>query len=771
MEPSEKQQEIYPTRTAATPEFLDMVWRRKWLILGSAILSLAVAGAYCIVAPKQYRSETLILVEDQKIPELYVRGVAEGNLEQRIFLIQKQLTSRAILGDIVKEFNLYPEAVEIYGLDGGTSMLAQDLLVEMVGKGQRGNFVTRTGIDAFTVSFAHEDPSVAMKVTGKLAMKFIEENLKAREQTAEGTTEFFESEVRRAKVELEKKEDQISQFKSAHIGELPQQVETNLRALDRMQSDLNVTNENVQRQTDRLEMMDKAIQEYERFGTKNPVLAVGPTAIDPLFPRLKELQEKLVKLQAEFWEGYPEVVLTKEEIRQVERKLVELYGPDVFKPGERLVDPYLRDLRRQREEVKSEIALSSQRLVLLHAEKKNYEKRIDRAPEVEQELLILERYYNNIKYNYRALLDKRLNAMVSQNLEKRQQGAQFRILDTANFPTSPEKPNRPRILIFGVLFGCALGLGIAVIREQFHPQFRRPEEVEQLLGPQLLAVIPDFSFEYDRVRWYNRIGWNRSLPVNEKAEASGEGIDGGAARTIVSKGLLGQRRDAQSFKDSFIVNWLPNSNVAEQYRVAATRLLLARTKGQSTVVAVTSAIKGEGKTTTVINLGYTMARDLGKRTLILDCDFKCPMLHHYAETVPKWGLADCLIGDIPLDDCLFGFEDEPCWIMPVGSSDVHPTELLKSERLAGILAQVRARFDYIFINTPPIFPLAAMNILARHADILLLVVRADSTPKQIVQRALSSLPSSVPAHVILNGVRHQALPSYMGTYEYLAKQS
>ena len=88
-------------------------------------------------------------------------------------------------------------------------MLAQALLVEMVTKGQRGNFVGRSGIDAFTVSFAHEDPFVAMKVSGTLASKFIEENLKAREQTAEGTTEFFESEAK-SQSELEKKEDQIA---------------------------------------------------------------------------------------------------------------------------------------------------------------------------------------------------------------------------------------------------------------------------------------------------------------------------------------------------------------------------------------------------------------------------------------------------------------------------------------------------------------------------------------------------------------------------------
>ncbi len=257
--------------------------------------------------------------------------------------------------------------------------------------------------------------------------------------------------------------------------------------------------------------------------------------------------------------------------------------------------------------------------------------------------------------------------------------------------------------------------------------------------------------------------------MTEPSKRLAKGLIGSKVPTIVAKGLPGQQREGQPFQDSFVVKWFPNSSVAEQYRVAATRLSLGETKGQSTVVAVTSAVKGEGKTTTVINLGYTMARDLGKRTLLLDCDFKCPMLHHYVETVPKWGLADCLIGDIPLDDCLFGFENAPCWIMPVGRSDVHPTEILKSERLAGILAQLRERFEYIFINTPPILPLAAMNILAGHADILLVVVRANATPKQVVQRALSSLPGNVPARVVLNAVGNRTLSSYMGTYEYLAR--
>lgn len=756
----EHQQQAGAVDTAAMPEILEMAWRRKWLIIGCVMVALLVAGAYCILAPKQYRSETLILVEDQQIADL--QGLAEGNLEQRIFLIQKQMTSRAILGDLVNEFQLYPDVVERYGLDGGTAMLAQAVLVEMVGKRPRGNFVGRGGIDAFTVSFAHQDPVIAMQVTGKLANKFIEENWKARERVAEGSTEFFDAEVRRAKAELERKEDRISQFKAAHTGELPQQVEANLRALDRLQGDLNATNENLQRQSDRLTMLDNAVREYEKYGTKNPTLAPGPTGLDPLFPRFKELQDRLVKLQAEFYESYPEVLLTREELRQVEKKLVELYGPDVFKAGEQLVDPYVRDLKRQREEVKSEVALSQQRQALLLAEKRNYEKRIDRAPDVEQELLILERDYENMRNNYRALLDKRLNASVTENLEKRQKGAQFHIVDAANFPTKPEKPNQPRILIFGLLVGCAGGFGLALMRERLHPPFRRPEEVEVLFGPQLLAVIPDFSFERDRVRWYNRIGWRPQLSRN----GAGDEAAGEVAET---NGFKGSRAHRQPSEDNFIVKLLPSSTVAEQYRVAATRLSLVRTDGGSAVVAVTSAIKGEGKTTTVINLGYTMARDLGKRTLLLDCDFKCPKLHLYADAPPRFGLADCLIGEVQLDDCLAGFSDVPCSIMPVGNSSVHSSELLKSARLSGILTKLRERFEYIFINTPPILPLAAMNILAGHADMLVVVVKGNATPKQVVQRALSSLPSHAPAHVILNAVGNQVLTSYMGSYEYLAQ--
>jgi len=213
----------------------------------------------------------------------------------------------------------------------------------------------------------------------------------------------------------------------------------------------------------------------------------------------------------------------------------------------------------------------------------------------------------------------------------------------------------------------------------------------------------------------------------------------------------------------------PHSRAAEQYRVAAARLQLLNSNpnARSSVVAVTSAIKGEGKTTTVINLGYTLARDFGKRVLLLECDFVSPELKHFSETPINYGLSDCCRGDIPVEEAMTSFTDIPCWIMPEGRIGPGYAELLKTGPLERVLAQLREKFDYILLNAPPILPVATMNVLERHTDLLLLVVRANLTAQDVVKRAVRSLRASNPIHVVLNGVPMHGLPSYMSEYSRL----
>src|SRR5262249_37389429 len=451
----------------------------------------------------------------------------------------------------------------------------------------------------------------------------------------------------------------------------------------------------------------------------------------------------------------PEVILTKAEIKQVEAELVELYGPDALKPDKTPQSPYAQHLSKLQSEANSETNLLRQRLQTLLVSKRDHERRVEKAPQVEQELLVLERDYTNMKNNYTMLLDNRLHAWVAENFEKRQKGGKCRILGPASFPRSPIIPNKPKVLVLGFLFGCVVGGGLAVMRQRLSPQFRGVEDIELLAGTRLLAAIPDFSLLWSPVKG------QRYLPSSYLQRRRHSVIESTELQTTEDERLKGYSPYGFRVGKAFIAKLCPRSMVAEQYRVAAARLQQLNKSGSPTILAVTSAIKGEGKTTTVINLGYTLARDFGKRVLLLDCDFVFPELRCFAEKQTKYGLIDCLRSDIPLEDAMVSFTDSPCWIMPAGVSEVHPSELLKTDQLERVLSQLREKFDYILINAPPILPVATMNVLERHVDLLLLVVRANLTSQQVVNRALGSLGGSKTIHVILNIVPTHNLQYYM----------
>lgn len=749
---------VEQTGMATVREYALIASRNKWVIMGAIALSLMLAWSYLLIAPKYYQSQSLIVAEERKgIDDVINTGEgSEKHFEKRLFLIQKQIISQDFLGAIAKELSMHRDGSDELV---GWGELASMTKVERAMIDPAGGKTSQNLVDGFVVSFLHQDPKIAMQVTARIADKFIEENNREREKQVEGTGEFLDEELRILKRELEKREESISQFKKAHLGDLPQQADANLRALDRAEAEITATTESLQRHSDKLDSLHQAVQLYRTSGQHSGIGTTRSMEPDPLFRHLKELREKLVKLRAEFWDGYPEIIITKEEIRQTEEELTNLYGRDAIRPDKTPLDPYLQDLLKQQNEERTEIALLRQRLEQLRATKRDLEKRLDRAPSVEQELLVLERDYNNMKANYAMLLDKRLHTRVEENIEKRQKGGKYRILDRANLPQVPAIPNSARVLVLGLLFGCVLGAGLSVVRERLTPQFRGPEDVELLLaGPRLLAAIPDFSLLWrtavDPGYFKNAALPRPSLGITMRLRSEAE----------PNKQPLAARLNLHETDRRFVAKMFPRSMAAEQYRVAAARLQLLNTTGAPMVAAVTSAIKGEGKTTTVINLGYTLSRDFGRRVLVLDCDFVYPELAAFLETPIAYGLIDCLRSDIPLQQAMSPFADVPCWIMPAGEAVGDSTELLRAGQLNRVLSQLREEFDYILLNAPPILPVATMNVLESHCDLLVLVVRANLTSKQAVTQALGSLRADRPIHVVLNGVAANSLPSYMVEY-------
>jgi capsular exopolysaccharide synthesis family protein len=396
-------------------------------------------------------------------------------------------------------------------------------------------------------------------------------------------------------------------------------------------------------------------------------------------------------------------------------------------------------------------------------------------PEREQELMILLRDYDNMQRNYQSLLDKRLSAKVAENLEKRQKGEQFRIIDPANLPQKPAKPDLLRIMLMGLAAGCGLGFGGAFALEQSKLKFRRAEEAELLLGIPLLAAIPDFTTAYG--------GTSMALPAPRYGQTAIEGADlqqttQAEDALLLKKGRLlrwfGHKNGGTTSNGgngtgplppefNLVSKWRPTSIVAEQFRVAATRLaLMAQAKeGQTPVIVITSSVKGEGKSASAVNLGYTLARDLGKNTLLIDCDLKSPMLHRYLGAGLEPGLAEVLRGTHTLEESLHPLEKWPLWLLPAGNQENGPVELSKVHQLRKILTELRHRFDYIILDAPPILPLADMIVLAGMADFLAFVIRAGATDRELVQRALNSLKPTIQAGILLTGVWTEGIPHYM----------
>jgi capsular exopolysaccharide synthesis family protein len=410
-----------------------------------------------------------------------------------------------------------------------------------------------------------------------------------------------------------------------------------------------------------------------------------------------------------------------------------------------------------------------------------FEKRVEKAPTREQELEVLVRDYNNLKENYRTLLDKKLNARLAENLEKRQKGEQFRIVDPANLPSKPDKPDRTKIMLLGLLVGCGLGAGSAIGLELLCPVFRKSEDVESLLHLRVIASIPSFRSLLSEAhknlspkamastgRWTIRLLTSR-VPVggpngkNAVARSADERREPFPPMTPRS-GRVNVMRELE-----LIGKWNPWSVVSEQFRVAATRLALLQYASKGKVTVITSAIKGEGKSVVAANLAYALAHDMGKKTLLIDGDLKCPTAHDYWGIPQSPGLRDVLQGLQLMESCLCREGELPLWILPSGAARGRTVaDLSRIGQISKILGDLRGEYDFILIDAPPVLPLADMHIMAGIADLVVLVIRAGLTPRNVVEGALRTLGNSAKNMcIILNELEAGTLPYYMHQeYEY-----
>ncbi|ULA65085.1 MAG: Putative Lipopolysaccharide biosynthesis protein [Nitrospira sp.] len=744
----------------STPEeYFRAIKNHKWLIIVPIVVCVGVAALICYWLPKSYRSSTLLYFQEQKVRG--VKGVdapeSGGETQRpdvamgtRIDALREVLYKRELLTQVADEFHLYGYDKDnaAPALDNSVSSRLRSLVT-----------IEPQGSGLLKVSFADVEPTIAKAVTARLADLFVRENTKSRTAIAESSTEFLQHEMDSLKGQLESKEQAIARFKQSHLGQLPEQMDSNMRAIDRLESEVSAQQEMEKTLSLRVESVDKALREYE-----DPSSDVSPRRAekDPRLVKIRELERTLAGFRSMYKETYPDVARVKNELNQLQSMTTEEYialyiepeAPEIDGPKKarrKQIDPYKAELLKQREDLLREVELVHRRQARIAEDIRKYESRIQGTTVHQQELMSIQRDYENLQRNYQSLLEKKLAVGMAGNLEQKQQGTQMRIVEPAGMPSWPEKPNLMVVMLGGLAVGCALGFGSAFGIEMLRRGFVSAEEIEVTLGVPVFATISHFESAWpggvkltaEAARHKDRL---LALPGFRK-----EGL-------LVANGGSTAGCGQVSVGPELVAMWYPRSPVAEQYRVAATRIGLMAGQQESTVIVMASALMGEGKTSTALNLAHVLARDLNKKTVLVDCDLKRPMVHAYAGMELGVGLSEVLLGEKQFEECLEYHEQLGIWILPAGIIQSGIAALTHVDRLSKLISNLREKFECIVLDAPPLLPVAESLLIVRMADVVAQVIRARTTPRDAVMNAMKMVGQERAMGVILNGVEEQDSP-------------
>ena len=488
-------------------DYTEIFLRRIWYFVIPFVLIMTGAILYAFSLPKMYRATTLILVTPQKVPDTYVRPTVTSRIEDRLQSIGQEIMSRTRLEQVIAEFKLYP---------GESKSLSPEEIVESMRKNIRVEIRGREGY--FTISYIGKDPKIVTMVTNKLASLFIEENLKLREQQAQGTSDFLSVELNAMRTKLEEQEGTISDFKKKHMSELPEQRDANLKILEQLQLQSQKVNDNLKAAQDRKVIVQKQLSDMKiqmALGpvSENPKEEGTATTIQPNLPQPPTPKQKLQSLEAQLNQGrtllnelkskytekYPDIVRAEKYVADLEEKVQEAKAYYIAMSNTRVRETAISysPIAESVQEMESQLVATELEMKRLREEDSRiktriagFQARVENTPMRELAMANLTRDYQNTKEAYLTLLKNSNEAQQAENLERRQKGEQFKVIDPARIPEKPMQGMVLKILLFGLLGGMGFGFGMAFLREQMDQSFRDAEDLEATMEFKVLANIP-----------------------------------------------------------------------------------------------------------------------------------------------------------------------------------------------------------------------------------------------------------------------------------------
>ncbi|MGA9885479.1 MAG: polysaccharide biosynthesis tyrosine autokinase [Candidatus Acidiferrales bacterium] len=698
-------------------DYLIILRKHQWLILAFLLTVVTVATIGSLKEKPIYIASAMVEVDQEpqnvlpfQAPDAYSSYIDdEDYIDTQMTIVKSETLALDTINSL--DLSRYPEF-------GGRAEAVTPAHLG-IGEGRPailGAFLQRLEVKRIpqsrliAVSFTAQDPQLAARVVNAHLRNYLEQNFKSKYDATMQASGWLSSELEQLRLKVEKSENaRIAYQRENQIWQLDAKQDITTQNLAALSSTV------TQAQTD-LAGKEALYRMAENGGADALPAMRGNGTVQDLVKRKSELAEQYAQAVNQYGPNFPKVQWIADQQKEVDAALAKAR-------------------QTATEEVEGDYNAARTRLKLLDGELDAQKAKVNDMAEKLVQYNILEHDAESNRQLYDGMLQKLNEAGISAGLRS----SNIRIVDPALVPTTPSGPRKARNIMLAFLVGLVGGVGLAFFREYLDNTVKSPDDIDSLTGLPSLAVVPLLPEGNGRHGRSSRGANNRESPE-----------------------LMAPRVELLSYVQ-------PRSQISEAFRALRTSLLLSQAEHPPQVILVTSALPREGKTTAAVNLAVTLAQ-LGDRTLLMDSDLRKPGIRRALNmTVGKdSGLSSYLAGVSSLEEVTIPHPAiSNLTALTTGPVPPSPADLLSSHRMRDALTELRRRFKFIVIDSPPILAATDAVILSALTDGVLLVVRSGSTPKEALTRSRDLL-STVKCRllgVVLNGVDSNA-PDYYYSYRY-----
>ena len=441
--------------------------------------------------PNEYESYATVLVEPQAVdPKLVEAGVADTDLNRRLYLMAAQILSRPRLSKIIDKLVLYEPESRYMERNEVINLMRDQIRVEPVlpELEQASVYRRETAIDQFRIYFRDDESRVAAAVAQEVADNFIAEHIANRVRTSQKSLEFIDGELNRLADRIGDVEAQIANLKEENSGRLPEDAGSNQRLLERLANSLSAA-----RREAATARSDEAFFRSQSATARD--LVRGSESRDSPEGRMRQLELALTDYASRgLTDKHPDVISTRKELQMLRSQQEEkrsTLGAGSY--AEQSADAEAERARNRLSHTLDEIAR-------LEAQAAEVQAQLASTPSIAEKLDGFEREYRHLFQSYQDFSNRRLEASVQADLERRQLGEQFRVLESAFEAPEPASPNRAIIVVIGLVFGLAAGAGLGVVLEAADSTVHTARQLQGSFELPVLAAIPQIWLESDRLR-------------------------------------------------------------------------------------------------------------------------------------------------------------------------------------------------------------------------------------------------------------------------------